>query len=47
MKFIIVSLDKNIEMFNEIFKDLYNFEIKRTNILQVTSADCIVSPGNS
>jgi O-acetyl-ADP-ribose deacetylase (regulator of RNase III) len=48
IQFIVVGLKKEIlANLQKSFQDLPNFEFRRTNILQVTNADCIVSPGNS
>ena len=48
IQFIVVGLKKEIlDDLQKSFQDLPNFEFRRTNILQVTQADCIVSPANS
>jgi len=48
IQFIVVGLKKEILAdLQSSFSDLPNFEFKRTNILQVKTADCIVSPANS
>lgn len=48
LNFIVVGLKKDIlDGLKQSFSDLPNFEFRRTNILQVTQADCIVSPANS
>jgi O-acetyl-ADP-ribose deacetylase (regulator of RNase III) len=48
IEFIIVALNQDVvDAFKNEFDELPNFTIKRSNILQIKSADCIVSPGNS